>query len=233
MTGAALTSKNLVAFAERVGGHLEWSSHYLDLIAVTVGAVFQASGVNEADGVIAVDEESVVREIQALYALSGEPGRSEPTIRTYGATWGRLARIAREWTAAQVGGDEEAFWANIGRLRDNRGRRRTKPQPDLDAQMEGILQQYEYLRKRIGSRSGAGNEISLGRMLAGAEVPGTPMGAPSGSEGTSPDSGQAGEPQGHTAFVQLRDGLATLELPGPLVHEDALTLIQAILRLAH
>jgi hypothetical protein len=193
-----LSSAELVGFVEEAGSHLGWSTSYLSLIAVAVGAVFQANGVDEAQGVISVEAEAVPQQIDALYGHARARGLGEKTVRTYASTWGRVTRIAQQWATARAVGEERAFWDDIGRFRDSRGRRRSKRPTEPRAIPEARTASSEQASPRA------------------YELPGPPASAVA-----------------LTPFMVDLHGTPTiLYLPSPLSRDDALALIQAILRLA-
>ena len=126
LTPTRLSLANLTSLADEVGQRLDWSSSYVGLVTVSVRAVFDATGVDQLSGRIAVDGGSVEKQVQVLCDELRRSGRSEQTLRTYVSTWKRLARIAHEWTAARSGNKLDLFWARIGQFANNRGRPRTR-----------------------------------------------------------------------------------------------------------
>jgi hypothetical protein len=126
MEQTGLTARDLVGFAERMAGPMAWSPRYVDLLATVVGAVFRTGGLDEDADRVAVDRDSVDRQIQAIERHYVRDGKTTRTGRTYGLAWKRLARLAELWTRVRNTPDETAFWSTIGEQRDARVQRRTR-----------------------------------------------------------------------------------------------------------
>jgi hypothetical protein len=120
-----LSIKELVAFIERLGPELEWSSRYVDLVATTSGAVFRGLGLDESRDGILIGPSVLTLQLQELEHDLLQRGRSESTITTYTTTWKRISEIAGDWIAVRGTSAEDEFWESVHTRRDSRPRRRT------------------------------------------------------------------------------------------------------------
>ena len=129
MTTVTATADELIRVLEEAGIAFGWSRAYESVLATSIGAAYQAAGLDEATDAIGVTPADVQKVTAVITESASSLGRAPRTAASYAAAWRRIAEITHRWMTADGQDSGGRFWETVDDLRDQRTRRLTAKKP--------------------------------------------------------------------------------------------------------